>query len=413
MFKEDKEILKLNLDFLKDSFFMVIGIYSSYFIALLTSIIITRSVPKAIFGNYMLIISIFNIFSIFSIPGLRTNLFKSISQGFDGTYSKVIKYSVKFSLIGVLNLIIFSIVIIFFKFFENPIETGITLLLLSGFLPLIYSLDYWQFLLKGKQKFKILSILTTFKSILTLILLSIFIIFLNFYALFLLVLLNLASKAVINIFLSIYSKKFIDNNHYESTWKKQGFAFSIMDISSLVLYSMDLFILGFFLSYQELAIYSVVIVIVNGILIGVKGVIEIFFPRIYKHKKDLSIKTILIIFFLSFIIPTLLGLGIDSLIILMYTENYFDAIIYIKFYLYLIPFIIFSLFMVSYLIKHNCNIAINLSKSLTIVVSLILSIILIPLFGISGAILSSIAFVFIEDIMYLIFVLNHKSKKSN
>ncbi len=76
---------------------------------------IARIASRDIYGSYLLILAIFNIFSIFTIPGLKTVIFKTSSQNYDGTYNKAIKLSLKASILSIISL--FFVRVIFFIFY--------------------------------------------------------------------------------------------------------------------------------------------------------------------------------------------------------------------------------------------------------------------------------------------------------
>lgn len=409
MIKEESKILKFDKVIFNNSIYTIIGLLISYTVSLITSVIITRFVSKEIYGNYRFIISVFAIFSIFTIPGLRTGLFKSISQNYDGTYNKSLRFSLKFSIIGIISLIIFGLILSFNDKFENNFETGITIIICGLFISLFYSLDLWQFLLKGKERFKAFVVQNALISIIHLGLVILLLIVFDFYNVFLLIILYITVKSALNVIFSIRSQKYINNKNLDPNWKKQGLSLTILDLSALIFSSSDSVIMGIFLPLESIAIFSITLLIGNGIIIVIKSMIEVWVPRIYRHKSDLTIKNMFFIFLISFIVPFLLGFIIHLPILFLYTSKYESVILFTQIYIYIIPFHVFNTFLILYLIKHNYNKELNISKIITILLTLLLSFILIPIYGIMGAIISSFSFFVIQDISYII-IIRHKKK---
>ena len=100
---EDTEILKIDKETIKFGLFNVSNLLISLSISFFTSILIARVLSKDLNGIYIFILAIFNIFSIFSIPGLKTVIFKASSQNYDGTYKKAVNLSFKWSFLSFIS----------------------------------------------------------------------------------------------------------------------------------------------------------------------------------------------------------------------------------------------------------------------------------------------------------------------
>ena len=266
----------------------------------------------------------------------------------------------------------------------------------------------WKIVLKAKLKFNILFYFTLIISFTQFGLTFLTLIILDLESIIFLVLIFVFLKVFFNIVFTKYSKRHLINNQIDYKWKTQGYSLSILDLSSIVFNSIDTFLIGVFLSLESVAIYGITLNIGNIFILIIVSFIEVFLPRLYRSKNDFLLKDMFIFFFLGFGISILLGFIIEFPIILLYTQKYSDAVFYCRIYLYIIPFRILSAFLGPYLIKHNMNKEINLSKIITISFTIASYILLIPQLGIIGAVISSIGFFIVQDIIMTIMLIKHK-----
>ena len=408
--KEDIEIFKINKEILRYAFFNTTNVIIVSLFSFITNLMIARIASRDIYGTYLFILAIFNIFSIFTIPGLKTVIFKTSSQNYDRTYNKAIKLSLKASILSIISLFFVGLYFLFFVRSIYHYDIGLTLIFISFLSPLVFSLEFWRVLLKGKQKFTISFLFNFMISFLHFILILVFVFLFKFQYIILLVLFYIITKAFFNILFSNYCKKYNQNNLIEKNWKKQGYSLSIMDLSSIIYNSLDSFLLGLLLPLESVAIYGIILIIGNAIILVIKSIIEIFLPRMYRSKKDFLFKDIIILFFLGVGIYVFLAFFIEYPIIFLFTLKYSEAVFYAQIFLIVIPFVLISALLGPYLIKHNLNKEINITKIITILSTVILYLILIPKFGTIGAVISSISFYIVQDSIIIILIMIHKKK---
>lgn len=406
--KEDIEIFEINKEILRYAFFNIINVIIVFIFSFITNLMIARIVSRDIYGSYIFILAIFNIFSIFTIPGLKTVIFKTSSQNYDGTYNKAIKLSLKASILSIISLFFVGLYFLFFVRSIYHYDIGLTLIFISFFSPLVFSLEFWRILLKGKQNYTISILFNFMISFLHFILILVFVFLFNIQYIILLVLFSIITKAIFNILLSNYCKKYNQNDLIEKNWKKQGYSLSIMDLSSIVYNSLDSFLLGLLLPLESVAIYGITLTIGNAIILLIKSIIDVFLPRMYKSKKDFLFKDLIILFSFGLIMYVSIAFFIEYPIIILFTPKYSEAVFYVQIFLIVIPFVLISALLGPYLIKHNLNKEINISKIITILSTVILYLILIPKFGILGAVISSISFFIVQDSIMIILIMIHK-----
>ncbi|GAF71039.1 unnamed protein product, partial [marine sediment metagenome] len=195
-----------------------------------------------------------------------------------------------------------------------------------------------------------------------------------------------------------------NNTKIQKDWKKHGFSLTVLDISSVIYSSLAPLIIGFLLSIDQVAIYSVAFQIVSVFILLTISISEVFLPRLYRSKNEFIIKEVIIIFIISFSIPIILAFVIEIPILIIFTEKYALAVQYCQLFLFVIPFKILTFFLGSFLIKHNRNKEINVSKLFTIIGTILLQIILIPILGIYGAIIGLFAYHIIQNISMIIII---------
>ncbi|MEJ2252292.1 MAG: oligosaccharide flippase family protein [Candidatus Lokiarchaeota archaeon] len=380
--KNEESVIKIDKEIIKNSLYNTLNIGIISIFNFLISVVISRSFNKPMFGSYLLIISIFTSLSIFSIPGLKTLIYKTSSRNLDGTYKKSIHLSFYSSFISSVSLILFGVYFIFFNESFYHKEMGISLIIISIFAPFYFSLDFWDLFFRGKERFNICFISNLF-------------------------ILYTSLKSIFNIIITKYSFRYIKSNDLEENWKIKGFKLTIMDVSSIIYNFLDSIIIGLLLPLELLAIYGLTLSITNAIVSILLASIQVFIPRIYKSSKDISRKSLLILFISGFIISFLLGFVIQYPILIFYGSKYIEVIFYTKIFLYVLPFSILSAFMGPYLVKYNMLKEINISKIITISSTIILYIVTIPILGLIGAVFSSIGFFLIQDIIMFIYLKNN------
>ncbi|MGQ4876388.1 MAG: oligosaccharide flippase family protein [Promethearchaeia archaeon] len=407
--KKKKNYKIFNLNFFKIFVKNALLNTSSFFINSTTfiySIILTRIISKDIYGTYSFIMAIINIFSLFSIPGLKNVIFKVAAQEYDGVYFNAIKIRLKYSLISIFCLILFGLYFLYFNINNNHhIEIGLILIFSSFFMPLYYSLDLWRFLLKGKQRFLNLFFFNSITFILNLSLIILFFIYLSFNDLFLLIYINLGNTIIFNIIFTYFCKKYLKNDKLNDNWKKQGISLTFIFLSSITFTFLGSIIIGFILPLESVAEYNIIFTVKNTISLTILAIIEVIYPKIYKSNYNLMVlKKLYMLFIISFLLPIILIILIDYPFFLLYPSSYYAALLLLKLFLFIIPFEILSGLLGPYFIKFNLNKELNISKLIPIITTTTLYLILIPTFKIIGAVISSMTYYIILDICMVSFI---------
>ena len=372
--------------------------------ALILSVVFARFATKEIYGQYLFILALIGMFSIVSIPGVRTVIFRAIAQGYDGVYKEGTKFSFLWSLLGIPLIIITGI---YFYIFKDEI-VGICLISSALFFPFITSLQSWIPFLKGKSDFRKLAIRNSIKCSVHLIAIALAIILTKNISL--IILIYLLVNSIFNIYYHFKSLKSLKNNELDKGWKKQSYALSIMDFSSLVFGKVDIILIGLLMPINQVAIYGLVMKFVNLFLMGIKSSIEVILPKLYKSK-SVTIQYFYKYLFLSFLIPIILYSIIYYPITFLYGTKYLEVVKYSQIYLFAIPFYVLTSLSNVFLIKYRLDKEININKIMSIIFVILMYLILIPYLGIVGGVLSSILYFIFEAIINLYSL--HKYFKKN
>lgn len=398
---------KIGIDlnyFIKGSFWNSLNQLVNVTLGMILSVFLARFTTQDVLGNYNFIISIMSMLSIIAMPGLNVSLMKSVSNKKDGVYVRSFRLSFLWSLIGVPMLLVMGL---YYYFESNMVVVGICLLLAAIFFPLFYAPNNWQYLLQGKKRFDILSkssIIQTFIRTLAVILAVI----IGKGSLIPIVIAFLISNSLFNIFYYYKYKRLVKNDLEDEDWKKTGYKLTFVEFTLIAYDNIDRIFIGILLGPAQLAIYVIAVSIINLIRGSFSQIFRVFTPKILEMKKELicyNLKKFMPWFIISNIgLVILLFIVIPLIITLLYSEKYVESIFYAQIYLITIPLAFIMSITNTALIAIRKENALLRIRIIGTIIILFLYFILIPVFGICGAILSSIIYYLILDILQYIYI---------
>ncbi len=360
------------------------------------SILLARYSGQYVLGFYLFIMALFGFLSVVAIPGTRTMIIKCVSKNQDKIYSKATKLSFLYSLIGIPILIFIG----GFYFKKDP-ALGFSLIFLSLFFPFYTGLQTWNSFLKGKGKFKLLTKLNGLKFVTELVILFLLVFYIKNAFIIVLIYLLLESFFNLCFYFLVLPKK--TNGDLDNSWKKNSFYLTIMDISSIIFGKADLIIVGSLLSVTELAIYGIVMKIIDLFLKMIKSSVESILPRIYGDP-NLKLKSFYRPFLLCVIISIFLSLLIGFPIKFFYGASFSSAIFLSRIYLFSLPLYFVMSVTNNFLIKFNLTKEINYIRIASSVIVIFFYLILIPLFGLIGGVIASLVYLFFNALMNLVMI---------
>ena len=368
---------------------------------LLGSIVLANLATKELYGQYSFVLGWFGLFTIASIPGVGTVIFRTAAQGYDGVYRRATAFSFLWSLLGIPLLMITGVCLYLFKPESEII--GVSLIVVSLFLPFTTSLQNWILFLKGRSEFKKLAICNLIKLSTNLVAVALSVIYSGKLVIILGVYFLVNSG--FNIFYYLKFLKLRRNDKLDAGWKKQSYALTIMSLSTRAFGRVDIILIGLLFAkttgnpMEQVAVYNVVMKFADVFFKIIKSTMESVVPNLYQSKR-ITIKYFYKFFAALFLVPIILYPLVKYPILLLY-RKYPEVIGYSKVYLAIIPFYFLNLITTYFMIKYELNKEINISRIVSIVAVIALYAVLIPLYGIWGGVISSMLYFMIQLVMNL------------
>lgn len=369
------------------------------------SVLLTRMGSKELYGEYLFISSIIGLLSITSIPGVRTLILKWSSKGKSDKFSQVTKYSFKWSLLGLVLLIVYGL----YNIYITKSVRGLIIIISAFTLPFITSFHNWEPFLKGQKKFGLLTLLNFIKNLILIFGFYIFIV--KEAGLIYIVISHFILGALFNSFTYLFvQKKFTertDIGKQSFNFKKEALSLSVMDLSSSLFSRVDMIIIGSMFASSQLAIYGLVMKFGDVFIKIIKSTVEAISPTIL-GKNDIQLKHFYKYFFVVIFLPLLILPIIKYPINILYGKGFEEVIYFSKIYIFVIPLSFVSLITTYFMIKKGLYKQINFSRIITICTVVFLYFLLIPKLSLLGGVLASMSYFLFESILNSYFLKKHK-----
>lgn len=393
--------------FIKNGFWVTALFLCEFISGILLTVFFTQFTSQSLYGTYNFLLSITSILMVISVPGLNTSVLRSIAKKKDGVYYKATKLSFLWSLLGIPILLVIGIY--YYSLGETTI--GLCLFIGSVFFPLLYSTNTWIALLKGKQKFDVNAKYGGIQAIIRSIAL-IGAILINRESLVLLFGVYMVVQITFNLVYYFKVQKYITNDDEDDDWKNSSYKLSILEFISLLYDNADKILIGILLGPVSLAIY-----VISSSLTGkanslFKEASKIIFPKFFEmDSKDLiptMRKFTPFVLILFSIVSIILILIIPYAILLLFSSKYANSIIYAQIYTLTVPLSFLLSITTLIMIAKNLENALLKFRVIGVLIILGLYFLLIPTYGLMGAIISSILyFLIINIIQYSYLVRKH------
>lgn len=390
--------------FIRNSFWTSLNQIISIILALLLSVFLARFLSKEVYGNYNFILSIISLLAIISMPGINISLTKAVSRGRDGTYVKSTALSFIWSILGIPILILAGL---YYYFYYDQQAVGITFLLASIFFPFLYAPNTWINFLSGKKRFDLsakYNIIQTFSRTIAIIL----ILLLGVRTLVPIFTVFLFTNSFFNVYYYYKSKELMINKNEEKNWKDHIYQLSFVEFTTLSYEYADKIIIGILLGPVQLAIYSIAAIVVSQIKGSLNQLLKIYYPKIFEMENESIIsnmkKHLPKFILLNVGILILVIIFIPWLILLLFSEKYSDSIFYAQIYSITIPLSLFMIISGTMLIGLNKENKLFRFRAVGTVLLLGLYLTLIPIWGLYGAIISSIIYYIVVDALQYYYI---------
>ncbi len=225
----------------------VISSGSAFFV----SIAFANLLPVETYGVYKYILSIVSLLTITTLTGMDSAVTQAISRGFEGTLSPAIKMRLKWGLLGSL----LSLIIGGYYYLQGNLQLTVAFSITSLFIPFFESIDMYNSILFGKRLFNIYTHYNTIRKIIGLsaIIITILLTKNIFILLFVFFISNILP--VIYFFYRT-NHKYKENDSVDKEALSYGKHLSLINIISAVLNQLDKILVFHYVGAVELAIYA-------------------------------------------------------------------------------------------------------------------------------------------------------------
>lgn len=381
--------------FIKNGIATLAGQFGSAILGLIVTFIFANYLSKHILGQYQYILSLIGFLSAFTLPGANTVIATSTSKGHGGILHQSVKDIFRFSLIGSLALIGYSVI----KYLNGETEAANTTLYVSFIFPVFSIITSWRAYSMGKTDFVKINQYQIYSQ-LAIIGAQALVVFLLPSA-FLLIVSYTMGTILINLGVTYHSLIHSQQQPCDKPGLIYGKKLSLILSISIIASYLDKIILSHFMGFTNLAIYSIASLIPEQIRQFFGSLSGILYPKFSTSTPSMSTKNRVIKSIIALtLLMTLLVLGYICLsypVFSILLPQYLDALPYTQiFSLILIatPITILEIYFRTQNNKKNIFYYNNLGNS----ISIIAYIILIPRFGIWGAIFGRLLNYYISNL---------------
>lgn len=368
----------------QNAIWLVIPMLVQFILAFLCMILYTHMLPQETYGYYKYFMAILFGFAFFSLQGMASALLKSTSDNYE-MLTQTAKWSVWAGLSG-------SIVLVIWGLLTNIKEIQIFFFIGAVLFPFLFSLQNLTCsYLSGKHLYKEAGYFDLLRISIQIVP-QIIIIFIT-KELFWLMLVFMLAQALGNIIpYEIVKRKYDGSLKFDNSTFKLGLKLSFMEVLTVVADQADKLLIAAFMNFSDVAAW-VVCVGIASLLYQLRPVVnKLFMPKIsqmnfeegyYWIKKRIGLFVVL-----SLIATTIGAFLIRPIMMAVFPISYYPIILYTQILFFGYSFFIVKEIACSYLTYYEKVKSLYKLNIISNAIRLLAFIVFIPLFGISGAIIS-------------------------
>jgi O-antigen/teichoic acid export membrane protein len=389
---------------IKGGGWLIIGQGISTGSAFVSAILFANLLPKEAYGTYKYVLSIFSYLAIPTLPGIAHAVVQNSARNIPGTYQSGLRAKLKWGVFGALASLVLSV----YYFMNANTLLGTTFLICAPLIPLTEAFSLWGSYLAGKKLFGVATRRSSIIQICTTILLCLFLVFTDNVAL-------LVLASMFGYFLFRYfvhrnlEKKYADMSVNDSGGDTvpYGAKMTLFSIPGIILGQLDTLLLWKLAGPVALAAYAFSIATTNPAKTMMKSLIELAQPKFAEQDSSILKRTIsrkVKFLFLVFIPLTIAYIVILPYLYKIFFLKYFDTVIYAQVFGLIFLFFPLKLYSIAVITRQHRTPTYIVNTILPVTQAL-LFVVLIPLWGIWGAIYSIlIQYVVSSAITYYFFV---------
>lgn len=355
------------------------------------AVLLTRLVSQEIYGQYQLLVSLFMVMAVSCLSGFNGSLLRAMANSYDGTWREVTRLSWRWSVVGVVVMWAFG----GYWLARGAAGVGWTMVLAGIVMPFFHIRRRWQVVLHAKEKFKQRAVYNSLSSAALITAMA-------------------AAAAVwpdqiVNLFLVNilvqtiwhtwwYERTLVEvkNDRVEEGWRSSGYKLLAAEVFGVAYAHLDKLLLAVWLGAEQLAIYAVAIMLGEGVKLFLANFIAIYIPRLHQrgaakaYKKVMQHKWWLAGGLVS--VMVIMWAVIPWLLVSLFTGKYTASVPYAQLYLLVIPWHFIASLAGYMLIREKKEGYYTRSMVVAGLVNVLMYIVLIPWWGIYGAVLGSIGY---------------------
>lgn len=372
----------------KGGFWLAIGQVAAMFSGLFISLAFAHLFSKESFGTYKFILSVAGILSIFSLTEMGTAVTRAIAQGFGGAMKQGFKINLRWSIgmfLGGIGLGVYYVI-------NHNYILAISFVLAGIFLPITASASLYGGYLLGKKDFKKITVYGIVRNIAPAAML-IGTLFLTSNLLIVMIVYFVSATLVTLLLYKITIKSYRnENNEIDPELTKYSTHLSTMEVIGDVANYLDKILIFHYLGAAPLAIYAFAIAPVEQLQGGKKILSSLILPKISERsfeelQKSGPRKALLLTAY------ALALAGIYALIAPYFYKflypQYIDSVFYSQIYSLTLLAVSGTIFD-STLVAHQKTRELYIHRITMPVLKIILFIVLLPMFGLMGLIVTHV-----------------------
>lgn len=389
--KVEKYSNLLGLDlayFLGGGFWLSLSTFLSLVGGIFLSALFARIWPKDVYGQFSFLMSALGFMSLTALPGMGQALTQAVAEGKDGSYKIAVKVVAKWSMLGTL-LLIFGSAYFFFRQNQN---LAMAILVSALAFPISSATGLSTSFLTGKRNFKkvaIFSIIFQYSSILATAFALWKIPSLVWVAFF-----SAWSTAIAGIILTLVAYRDIENDKIDPTTAGLGIHLSFSQTFTIAADYLDRFLIPLLLGFSNNAVYAFAILIPTQLHTFLKVLLSLGQPKITEVSEkrlfhDLWIKAMQLEIPIVIIVGTYIIFA-PTIFKILYPAYSESATFLSQIFSLSLLYYPGNLFGLGFIKKRETGsiYAVNVLYAVFTAAGLL---ILIPLFGLLGAVLAKIA----------------------
>lgn len=364
----------------------VVGVVVSFLLA----IGYANFLPMEVYGTYKYVLSLLGIFSIFTLPGMETAAQRGVAQGKEAVFWTSFKWRV---LGGIVAMCASLLLGLYYFFLNGNTQLGLIFIIIAPLLVFLEPLAHYGGLLIGRRMFRentfygtLLQIGMGIALLISILLIKNVVTLVAAYV--------IISVLLRGIFFIVITKRFPTNNIGDNESLEFGKHLSIVDVFGILSSRLDALLLFHFIGPTGLAVYSFARAITDNLQSAFKIITgAVAFPKLASLEKAIIKKTLGRKVCLAHQVTIPISLGIILAIPYLYQylfPAYMASVPYAQAMIALLAFA--PLRLISTAITAKASARIYYTSTLSgIVLRTIFLFVLVPAFGIWGAIAATAA----------------------